>query len=168
MFCDDLRQEAGNKLSLMGLYGTDLFIGGAKPSILPTFVVVVFIVTDVDDRPSQIRIRVIAPDKTVILNTELPPGVLPSPRPDSVKATAMGLVKLAPFQVTDEGDLEVYVETETGSIRAGRLAIRFTDASSSTEPLLPPPQSSAAPQVKAKKPGPSRPSRRRASPKRKR
>ena len=37
-FCDDIRQEIGGKLSYMGVYSSDLYVGGF-PITLPKFCV---------------------------------------------------------------------------------------------------------------------------------
>jgi len=37
IFCDDIRQEAGNKASYMGVYTGHLFIQGEFPLFLPKF-----------------------------------------------------------------------------------------------------------------------------------
>src|SRR4051794_26127144 len=61
VFCDDVRQEVGNKLSLMGVYSTEILFPMAPPIIYPKFAVVVWIISEVSDVPKKFSIRILVP-----------------------------------------------------------------------------------------------------------
>ena len=51
-FCDDIRQEIGGKLSYMGVYSSDLYVGGF-PITLPKFCVAIRVMTPADPREER-------------------------------------------------------------------------------------------------------------------
>jgi hypothetical protein len=132
VFCDDIRQEAGNKLSLMGLYVGDMFIAVKPPVALPKFVFVVWIIADIDDPPQWATTTVLMPpDRTEKYRIEVKEPVRPIPHllEGATKLIAHQIIPIAPFVVEDSGMIEVMVETESGSMRAGRLLVHFVEPS---------------------------------------
>lgn len=166
VFCDDVRQEVGNKLSLMGMYMGDIVLPAAPPvgvpAILPKFAICVWLLCDWGDNPERITVRVYAPPgRTEITKMEATQGQIAPPVPLFDDPTKLSLITLLPifnFAIFDEGEIEVTVETEQGTLRAGRLRVQMpsrhvqTDTSSApspatsdspTAPPLPSEQSSA-------------------------
>lgn len=161
IFCDNIRQEVGNKLSLMGLYGAELTFAGPSPGLLPTFAILVHLICDKDDVPALFRMRVVHVDGTELMNHEQPVAANVS-RPDSSKIIVHTMVQMNNFLVPRAGDIEVYLEAEEMSLRAGRLAVKFAVpetpiSDSSTAQPQHEKQSRAARKPKAKKRAPYRP-----------
>src|SRR5947209_13397450 len=71
IFCDDIRSEVGNKVSLMGLYSTDILFTIPPPVAVRTLGIVAWLIFDVDDRPTHLTIRVLVPPaRTEVLRIE--------------------------------------------------------------------------------------------------
>ena len=159
IFCDNIRQEVGNKISLMGLYGAEITFAAPAPGILPTFAMMAHLICDPDDVPTVLRLRVVHVDGTELVNNEQP-VTINLVRPDSKKVVIHAAVQLTNFLVPREGDIEVYLETDGQSLRAGRLAVKFPTPDTPTSPSSEPPptrQFRVAAKKKARKRTPSRP-----------
>lgn len=64
IFCDDIRQEIGGKLSLMGIYSGALFVP-AFPATLPKLCLLVKVLTPVDDPLRTLKLRVLRDDEVL-------------------------------------------------------------------------------------------------------
>jgi hypothetical protein len=60
LLCDDVRPEIGNKLTLLGLYGTDILLSSNAPLTLPS-IVFAFLIRD-GEGTFQGRLRVLRPN----------------------------------------------------------------------------------------------------------
>lgn len=133
LFFDDIRQEVGNKLSLMGMYVTDLVIPVSPPPgvpvILPRFFVCTWLRCDWGDDPEWITVRLYGPPgRTEIAKSEIrrdtkvpPIQVFENPKTLSFFVT----MPFAPFIIPEEGEIAVGVETEQGEISGGRIKVIF-------------------------------------------
>lgn len=179
LFCDDVRYEAGNKVSYMGVYSGEIAL--AAPSgatlgaqlVLPKLVIAFWLTSDIADKPSRALLTVYAPpDRTEIFKYELPLQP-PQPTPDWVrKYFISGQMPFLNLPIKGNGFLEVTIDTERESFVVGRLRITVQapavadqgKASVSAAPIaLPPPseQSLAAAPGSERQPAPGRPRRRR-------
>jgi hypothetical protein len=130
LFCDDIRVEFGNKLSLMGIYSADLAINTPFPTIVAKFAVIVYLITGIDDKLEKFAVEVIAPDGSLISKSEMPVPEIPGPvlnDPTLTKYTVTQAIVISPLQLPCEGMLEVWVETGRERLRAGRLWIHSVD-----------------------------------------
>ena len=126
IFCDDIRFELGNKTSLMGIYQSDMIFGAAAPVFLPKLVIAFWLITDIEDKPSDVSVRIIAPGGAEILNTPLHRVPQESGHPeDGFRWQIHGQIQLGNITFTQDGFLECWIDTETGSLRAGRVKISF-------------------------------------------
>jgi hypothetical protein len=75
IFCDDIRNEAGGKLSFIGCYNGVIFISSIFPVVLPRLCVHVHIVSPGSQPFSSILVRCYAPggDKPFVEETIEPP-----------------------------------------------------------------------------------------------
>jgi hypothetical protein len=133
-------------MSLMGIYGGDMIFPSTPPISLLKWGAVIWLITDIDDVPAKIKIRVLMPpDRTEIasLETNEPPeiGILD----DATKGTFRVIMALPPVNFTEEGFVEVVVETERGTIRAGRLLVKFPPPQSAPLPVATPSESDGRP-----------------------
>ncbi len=138
VFCDDVRPEVGNKLSLMGLYSGDMIAPGPAPAILSKLCIVLWIIADIDDPPQRVGVRVLMPpDESERMKLDLPPlGVLVHPE-GATRLHAQAVIPMTPFRLEHEGFIQVMVDTERETLRAGRLMVRFVDPAGSPEPAPP-------------------------------
>jgi hypothetical protein len=131
LFCDDIRQELGNKFSLMGVYGSDL-IFPVEPQnfLLPKFAAFVTISSDLDDAPTRISISgYIPPNRTEIVKLEMPELPPVSHPEDATRAHFRTVLEFPPFVIGEDGVIEVVISTERETIRAGRLFVHFVPPS---------------------------------------
>ena len=63
-FCDDFRQEIGNKFSLMGCYGTDLYVP-QFPITLPKLCVFVYVRTPKENPFGTLTLRVMRAEQAL-------------------------------------------------------------------------------------------------------
>jgi hypothetical protein len=129
IFCDDIRSEVGNKVSLMGVYSADMLFSVPPPVAFRTLGIVAWIIFDVDDRPTHLTMRVLVPPaRTEVLKIETNiEGELPLQyeRDEYSKGQFRFTSTINGIQFTEEGFLEVMIDTERETVRTGRLRIRF-------------------------------------------
>ena len=123
-YCDDVRQEVGNKISLIGCYGTDMIVG-ALPAFLPKLCVVVKLRTPVDQPFGVGTIRLLRDDQSI---AEMPvdatvAGV--SGRPENATWQFLqAVIALSPFPIEAPCFLRVELEAEGEVILGPKLRIR--------------------------------------------
>ena len=143
IFCDDIRQEMGNKVSFMGCYQSELFVPFV-PLMLPKLCVQVTIST-AKERPIKsltVRLDQGANQLAVI---EVPSDdfarSMPPVPEDATRWSASVGVMLSPFSITEQGELRVVVITEEGEMPGPRLRIRVMPQADAgvapAEPLAP-------------------------------
>jgi hypothetical protein len=133
LFCDDVRQEVGNKFSYMGVYPSELTFGGelpeSAPAVLPKIVAAVWLVCAVDDPPKKVRISIFAPPgRSKIFEHDLDPASLNMPEnlPElTTKISVGGQIPFFNLAFVCSGIFEVAIETEKETLTAGRLRINF-------------------------------------------
>ncbi|SRR6266700_2659485 len=167
VFCDDVRQEIGNKLSLMGVYVGELIVPMAPPVVMPKFAIVVWIITDIDDPVMRVTTSVrMPPDGQEVFKAEVGQATtIPSLLEGARKMIAHQILTFGNFLVPAPGMMEVMLETDTGPMRAGRLLIRFEPPVDISPPSTasPLPSEQSPPAAPASKPSRGRrPSTRRA------
>ena len=130
IYCDDIREEVGNKVSFMGIYSSELTVPNA-PVLLTKLCIVVKAVTDIDDPFEALDVRVVKVkgnnDEIELLSTG--PVSLPTERPGpdtglTRMAVQMNFI-LAPFQIDEETKLRVKAITEREELRGVTLRIRI-------------------------------------------
>jgi hypothetical protein len=181
VFCDDIRQEVGNKISMMGMYLGELIIQGTAPIALPKFGFVIWIISDVDDPIQHVTTRVLMPpDQKEVIHIEMTQAVQTVFMAEGAqKLVAHQIIPVAPFIIEQPGMIEVMLETDRGSMRAGRLLVRFVEppqtpsppgtdrpqANSFSPTASPPPSEQSPPDVPVpeRRPSRRRPSSRRTS-----
>ena len=129
VFCDDVRFELGNKMSLMGMYQADIIIGANPPTVLPKLVIAIWVLSDIDDPIQKMTTIVLAPpNQTEFIRAEIE-GAAPPSRffEDSKKIIIHQVIPLINFPIMEAGVIEVLLETDRGSFRAGRLRVSFVD-----------------------------------------
>jgi hypothetical protein len=126
IFCDDIRHEVGNKFSLIGIYGADLNVPLSKQIVtIPRFGIAVQLISDIDDSPDNFTVTIlIPPDRQELMKQEVKIQHMEEPG-DSTKAYCRVLISLPPFNISEEGPIEVMVDTGRETMRAGRLFVKF-------------------------------------------
>lgn len=95
ILCDDVRNEVGNKLSLMGIYGPELWVG-RLPVAMPRLCIVVML-EQIQKTFTKARARVSLPGSEPVL---LPIQAAPGPQQGSQHTI---IVALSPAKISREG-----------------------------------------------------------------
>lgn len=133
IYCDDIRYETGNKVSLMGMYqGGELHVQ-SLPATLAKLCAVVRVVTGKNEPFKRLTIKAKLGDR-VLGELAYPPEMLEdAERQAQAMESENGSVSLvahmafAPVHLSEEGVLRVTAETEAGDLQAGQLKIRLTE-----------------------------------------
>ena len=134
VFCDDVRQEAGNKLSLMGIYQASLSVP-SLPTKLPKLCAVLTATTPVSQPFKRLKYE-LTKNEQVVVSTEVPTEMLEhltanvkeqadaDADPSGVWVTEVGVVmQLTPFEVNEPFRLRSRIETESEVIRGQALTV---------------------------------------------
>ena len=144
IFCDDIREEVGNKHSLMGVYHGEMFVQ-AMPVLLPRLCFYITFITDTLEPAAKFEIKVVkGVDEVELITT----GTIQAEAiPKKTKKNNLGVpyksktvvmaFALSPFTVEEETVIRVVADTESGKIYGPCLRIRKAESQSSTEPTQP-------------------------------
>ena len=126
-YCDDIRQESGNKLSLMGCYQGELIVAMA-PVALPKLCVYASAWTPKEHPFKSLTIRVVQDDDVELARIDLPEaGLAESAQIRDETATRKAVstaIAFAPFVIEKSTSLRLVANTEDGEIIGPRLRIR--------------------------------------------
>ncbi|MGB5103262.1 MAG: hypothetical protein WBO04_08075 [Steroidobacteraceae bacterium] len=133
IYCDDIRNEVGNKLTLVGCYGADLVIERA-PATLPKLCVLAKMFTPVDQPFERLTLRVVV-GETLLAELQLPRGQFDQPvREDSRWLVINAAMTLSPFFIEQDCTVRVEAESEDGTLIGPKLRVRQRTA---TPPKVP-------------------------------
>jgi hypothetical protein len=132
IFCDDIRLEVGNKISLIGVYSGALIVP-EFPVVLPKLCIVVTVVTPHDEPPRSLAVRLFQNDSPFIEHT-VGPEILsqaPSPvdpafeaEPDHRIGVMAIPIVVSPLKVEQPMLLRVRAIADGRELRAPALMIR--------------------------------------------
>ena len=131
IFCDDIRQEIGGKLSDIGVYGGQMFVP-SFPITLPKLCLVMSMITPVDTPFRKLAMRILKDDtqlaEGVLDETQLAGAVdastdVPADERKDRILTLQSMFVFSPFQLEGPCTLKVRVETESGELRGVGLRI---------------------------------------------
>lgn len=126
IFCDDMRQEIGNKVSFMGCYQAELLVPFV-PLMLPKLCVQVTISTTKERPIKSLTVRIDQGEHQLAV-IEVPADdfarSMPSVPQDAKRWSASIGVMLAPFNIMEPGELRVVVITEEGEMQGPRLRLK--------------------------------------------
>ena len=126
VFCDDIRREVGDKMSLMGCYQSELFVP-FLPVVLPKLCVFVTISTPVKRPLKVLKIR-LDQDENQLALIEVSGddliNAIPRAEKNVTRILASAGVVLSPFVITVPSEIRVVVVTEEGEIIGPRLRIK--------------------------------------------
>lgn len=128
IYCDDIREEVGNKVSYMGVYAGEMTVPSV-PVMLPKLCLAVKVSTDLADPFQSLEVRVVKGEDEVEL---LATGPVPLPYPPPVSEIEQGTARfnaqlaivLSPFQIDEETVIWVKAITEREELRCDPLRIR--------------------------------------------
>jgi hypothetical protein len=135
-FCDDVRQEVGNKLSYLGIYGPNLIV-----PVFPTTLVklcCVFNLRVPAERPPGSVVFKLLRDDEVIFEHELSVGkeILPTVPPNELDVQALtisSVAQLVGFPITQQVRLKSRAIVDGKELRGGALDLQAAGGPNSGE-----------------------------------
>jgi hypothetical protein len=124
-FCDDIRQEVGNKFSLIGCYGDSIQVNPI-PSVIPKLCASVKVYTPIGRPFAKLIVRILRGDTPIAEMLFPPEGFAESLRPSRDGAQWLlvyAMFAMTPFQVEAPCSLRVEAETEEGTVSGGTIWI---------------------------------------------
>lgn len=144
LFCDDIREEVGNKVSLMGCYAGEMFVD-RLPAALPKLCAFVTVFTPLARPFEKLTIQVLKDERVVaslaasdIENSQA--AVVSAAQGSSMleggprRLSTRAVMLLAPFLIEASCTVSVRAETEEGVIEGSRLFIRQAPLPASGSP----------------------------------
>jgi hypothetical protein len=133
IFCDDIRREVGNKLSLIGTYDAEMVFSARPPLVVPKLACFISIISEVDDPAQNIIIRVIIPsgvaEGTEIIRHETKISGTPKYMEGAVSLTFRSFIEMQQVVITHPGFIEVWADADDDTFRCGRVLVTFSDES---------------------------------------
>lgn len=143
IFCDDVRQEVSGKQTLVGTYGSAMYVA-EFPAILPQISCVICYREDPESIGS-VAIRVIhevGDDETVMAEIafDIPEGSKPPAEMEGPFIMREGkfVVQLSPFSIEGPGVLKVRAFRDDDEIRLGALKIDLASTMRTEDQAAPP------------------------------
>lgn len=135
IFCDDVREEAGGKMSYMGIYRGGMQISASFPVELPKFVVVANYSEPAAEEWLPLTIKVYLPgqedDAAPAVSFEIPLESVGQPPPGTDLTTASRQIIMpitfAPLLFSATGKMRLQVERAGVVYRAGSLKVSRAD-----------------------------------------
>ncbi|BDC37725.1 DUF6941 family protein [Paraburkholderia terrae] len=127
IFADDIRQEVGGKISIMGIYQTEMHLQ-AFPAVLPKFCAHISVYSPIDHPFSKLLIEVKRNGETIgtaeVTEDQLLSHPVDPPDEYSTRRTFHALMTFAPLQIGEPGTIWVDVATESESLTSNRLRMK--------------------------------------------
>ncbi|MCR4303837.1 MAG: hypothetical protein NUV63_06370 [Gallionella sp.] len=131
IFCDDIRQEIGGKLSFMGCYQGELIVPMA-PVALPKLCLYATIWTPKDRPFKSLMLRVVQDDDKELARLEIPEVGLAEVSlildETATRKTVSTAIVFSPFAIEKPTSLRLMATTEEGEIIGPRLLIKVVAA----------------------------------------
>lgn len=138
IFCDDIRQEAGNKLSYMGCYQGELNVQMA-PVLLPKLCIFASIFTPKERPFKSLTFRVVQDDDVELARMDIPEedfaGINQISDETSTRKILSTAIVFSPFAIEKPTMLRLMATTEEGEITGPRLLIKVA---TTQEPAIQP------------------------------
>jgi hypothetical protein len=132
VICDDIRHEAGNKISIMGLYSEKVLVQ-AFPAVLPKLCAFATICSP-RERPILKLVMRVFRNETMLIELPAPQAVLKATNDaantDDVPrqyVTIHGMANITPMPLEQECLLHVQIETEEGMIDLDPMPVGLAD-----------------------------------------
>lgn len=126
--CDDVRQEVGNKVSCMGIYGAEIILP-VLPVALPKLCAVLYVRTLTSDPFERLVLRILKDDAELV-QMELPRDQLTAVKAHAGSFTEEGylqvasIIQFSPFVIEQACTLRFRADTERETIKGGSLEIK--------------------------------------------
>lgn len=127
-FCDDIRQEIGNKYSLMGCYGDEM-VFDKLPAVASKLCAQIRVITPADRPFARLIVRARINDD-ILAEIEMPVSdltgslLLKGASSETGRVAVVAMMSFTPLAVSEPCKIRIEAETEDGIILGSRLSIR--------------------------------------------
>lgn len=134
-FCDDIRQEAGNKLSYMGIYGSNLVVP-SFPATLVKLCCVLTVKAPANSPPKQVIFKLLRDDETIFegdlsgIDVSNSTSGLQANEIESRAFVTSTVAQFLSFQITQRCFLRARAIVDGKELRGGALELLAADAQS--------------------------------------
>ena len=127
IFCDDIRQEVGNKLSYMGCYQGEIVVQ-MTPAVLPKLCVFISISTPKEKHFKSLTFRVVQDDDVELARIDIPEdgitGITQISDETATRRSINTAIVFSPFVIEKPAMLRLMATTEEGEITGPRILIK--------------------------------------------
>lgn len=128
-YCDDIRHELGNKISLIGIYGADLLVPEV-PAIIPKLCIYAQLYGELDKTfDDRVELKVTLNDEVIATSVSTP--ATSSLKPRQFQKIGAQIV-IAPFIIEEECILRVFAYYKDQEYKSSALKIRSQSSSGDT------------------------------------
>lgn len=128
VFCDDVRHEIGNKVSLIGIYGGEMLIQtSALPVLLPKLGVHVFINTPIKKPFKRATVWIVTPSNQEVARVNVEDIKMADIKEDVQKVTFGASMVIPLVQITENGAINAWGEIDGERERVGKLLVRIEE-----------------------------------------
>lgn len=136
VFCDDVRNEVGGKVSFMGVYSNDIVFSAPFPVTVPQFSIIANYRVDIHDPiTDEIMLEISFPGDTApIVNSAIPVAEIQSgsKKPEYAQYFSISArLIFSPCEFKADGLIEVWIARGESRNRIGVLAVRSSAAQTS-------------------------------------
>lgn len=131
-FCDDIRHEVGNKYSLIGCYGNELYIE-KLPAVMPKFCAHVQAMTPLDRPFKELKFRALLDDE-IVAELEVPQSALKSANfaAENISAiakriTISAIMVFSPLTINNGSTLRIEADTDDGTVIGNGIRVEQKD-----------------------------------------
>lgn len=137
VFCDDIREEVGGKLTYVGVYKNSLFISAVAPVTLPQLCAAISLRVGPSEKPLTVTIRVLRSDSDEALyevKAEIEELIAPSqPSPFSDENTVPFFelffpVRMQSLVIKQDCAIKVRAYINDDEVRLGAILVSFSDS----------------------------------------
>ena len=125
-YCDDIRHELGNKISLIGIYGADLLVQEV-PAVIPKLCIYAQLYSELDKAfDDRVELKVTLGDELIATSVITPNASSLQPR----QFQKIGAhIVIAPFLIDEECTLQVCAFYKNQEYKSSALKIRSQSSS---------------------------------------
>lgn len=136
IFCDDIRREVGNKCSLMGVYGPEMYVSQPFPIGMARMGFHVIYREDLDAPTKDMTLCIFLPgdpDGTPTYKADIDRSSMkhepPPPNTDPLTSRRMMSLNviLNPVPLKEEGRIKVRMLVEGEEVKLGTLAVKYKE-----------------------------------------
>jgi hypothetical protein len=131
-FADDVRIEVGNKTTIVGVYGTDMYVSNV-PAFLPKLCILAYFNSPIEEQVESLTVTITFDDE-VLQRIEVPSESLKRLESAARKGDSTltrqfygSRATISPFVIPKEGTLSVNVLADGQDFLAGRLRIKHVE-----------------------------------------